>query len=155
MRKDKSDLERECCAQLRALSIAGPVILTMKNVFFREFLLKHYLLRTCFLGLSELVLIKSEILIMTGMVWPVSSDKRKAPLLPYSARNWTFSLRASSPIWLSEASRSRTRRRAAKPRGTAPRFRVSSRISSRVPLVRLIFSISPPKGVLARRLLDI
>ena len=81
-----------------------------------------------------IVLIKSEILIMTGMVWPVSSDKWKAPLLPYAARYWTFSLRASSPI----ASRPRTRQRAAKPREAAPRFRVSSR----VPLARLLFTLS-------------
>ena len=77
-----------------------------------------------------IVLIKSEILIMTGMVWPVSSDKWKAPLLPYAARNGTFSQRASSPIWASEASRSRTRRRAARSQGTVPRFRVSSRASN-------------------------
>ena len=86
-----------------------------------------------------IVLIKSEILIMTGMVWLVSSDKWKAPLLPYAARYWTFSLRASSPIWASEASRPRTRQRVAKPREAAPRFRVSSR----VPLARLPFTLSP------------
>ena len=46
-----------------------------------------------------------------------------------------ISLRASSPIWASEASRARTRERAAKPRGAG--------VSSRVPLARVIFTISP------------
>ena len=61
---------------------AGPVILTMKNAFFQEFLFKHHLLRARYLGFDWsdwIVLIKSEILIMTGMVWPGSSDKWKAP----------------------------------------------------------------------------
>ena len=44
--------------------------------------------------------------------------------------NYSSSLRASSPIWTSEVSSGRTRERAAKPRGTAPRFRVSSRVST-------------------------
>ena len=56
----------------------------MKNAFFQEFLLKHHLPRVCNLGFDEsgrLVLIKNEILIMTGMVWPASYDKWKAPLV--------------------------------------------------------------------------
>ena len=61
--------------------------------------------------------------------------------------NYSSSLRASSPIWASEVSSGRTRERAAKPRGTAPRFRVCSR----VPLACLLFTISP-NGELARRL---
>ena len=51
--------------------------------FFQEFLLKKVLLRVYYLGLDSSVsrvLIKSEIIIATGMVWPVSSDKWKAPL---------------------------------------------------------------------------
>ena len=46
-----------------------------------------------------------------------------------------ISLRASSPIWASEASRARTGERAAKPRGAG--------VSSHVPLARVIFTISP------------
>ena len=49
------------------------------------------------------------------------------------------SLRASSHIWAREASRATTRERAARPRGTAPPFRDSSRL----PLARLLFTISP------------
>ena len=44
------------------------------------------------------------------------------------------SLWASSPIWVSEASRATTRELAAKPRG--------ARVSSHVPLARLLFTIS-------------
>ena len=50
--------------------------------FFRGFLLKNYLLPAHCLGFDWsgwIVLINSEILITTGMVWPVSSDKWKAP----------------------------------------------------------------------------
>ena len=50
--------------------------------FFRGFLLKNYLLAAHCLGFDWsgwIVLINSEILITTGMVWPVSSDKWKAP----------------------------------------------------------------------------
>ena len=56
--------------------------------FFQEFLLKNHLLRANYLGFNIsgwIVLIKSEILITTGMVWPVSSDKWKAPLV---STNW-------------------------------------------------------------------
>ena len=45
--------------------------------FFQEFLLKNHLLRANYLGFNIsgwVVLIKSEILITTGMFWPVSSD---------------------------------------------------------------------------------
>ena len=53
----------------------------MKSAFFKGFLLKKLsasciILRIWLIGWT--VLIKSEILIATGMVWPVSSDKRKA-----------------------------------------------------------------------------
>ena len=52
--------------------------------FFREFLLKSHLLHAYYLEFDKsgwIVLIKSEILIMTGMIWPVSSDKWKEPKL--------------------------------------------------------------------------
>ena len=48
--------------------------------FFHGFLLKNHLLRAYYLEFDWsgwIVLIKSEILVMTGMVWPVSSDKYK------------------------------------------------------------------------------
>ena len=51
--------------------------------FFRDFLMKTYLLRGYYLRFDWsgwIVLIKSEFLITTGMVWQVSSDKWKAPL---------------------------------------------------------------------------
>ena len=44
--------------------------------------MKYYFLRACYLGLDWsgwIVLIKSEILITTGMTFPVKSDKWKAP----------------------------------------------------------------------------
>ena len=52
--------------------------------FFQEFLLKNHLLGTYYLGFDWSgwrVFIKSEIIIATGMVWPVSSDEWKAPLV--------------------------------------------------------------------------
>ena len=56
--------------------------------FFQEFLLKSHLLRAYYLGLLNIsgwiVLIKSEILITTEMVWPVSSAKWEAPLVASS-----------------------------------------------------------------------
>ena len=55
------------------------------------------------------------------------------------------SVQASSPIWASEASRARTRERA-KPRGAKEILflpRLSFRVSSRVPLARPLFTISP------------
>ena len=58
------------------------------------------------------------------------------------------SLRASSPIWESEASRARTCKRAAKPRGAAPPA-VASPLAC---LSRVYFSRYPPNGELARRL---
>ena len=49
----------------------------------------------------------------------------------YPTRLVNHSLRASSPIWASEASLARTRERATKPRGaSAPRSRVLARLSS-------------------------
>ena len=53
---------------LTGLTMAEPVILTMKNAFFQESLLKRRLLRACYLGFHRsawIVLITSEILIMT------------------------------------------------------------------------------------------
>ena len=55
-----------------------------------------------------------------------------------------ISLRASSPIWASEANRARTRERAGKPRGA-----VASPLAC---LSRVYFSRYPPNGELARRL---
>ena len=37
-------------SELTGQTIAGPVIFTMKNAFFQEFLLKHYRLCACYLG---------------------------------------------------------------------------------------------------------
>ena len=51
--------------------------------FFQEFLLKNHLLRAYYLGFDIsgwIVLIKSESLFTTGMVWLVSSDNWKASL---------------------------------------------------------------------------
>ena len=56
----------------------------MKLAFSIGFLLKNYLLRAYSLGSDwsgRIVLIKSEILIKTRMVWPVSSDNWKRPLV--------------------------------------------------------------------------
>ena len=66
-------------SELTGRTLAGPVILTMKNAFFQEFLLKHHFLRACHLGSLLIILIKSEIIIMTGIFWPVSFDKWKVP----------------------------------------------------------------------------
>ena len=55
--------------------------------FFQGFLLKNHLLLAHYLGFDWSgwrVLINSEILITTGMVWLVSSDKWKAPLVSLS-----------------------------------------------------------------------
>ena len=55
----------------------------MKFCFYHGFLLKNHLLRAYYLGFDLsgwIVLIKSEILTTTGMVWLVSSDKWKVPL---------------------------------------------------------------------------
>ena len=52
--------------------------------FFQRVLFKNHLLRAYCLGFDWsgwIVLIKSEILITTGMVWPVSSGKWKRPLV--------------------------------------------------------------------------
>ena len=53
-----------------------------RNGLFPEGLLKNHLLRAYYLWFDWsgwIVLIKSQILITTGMVWPVSSGKWKAP----------------------------------------------------------------------------
>ena len=53
-----------------------------EKCFFPRVLMKNHLFCESYLGFHRsgwIVLIKSEILIMTGMVWPVSSDKWKAP----------------------------------------------------------------------------
>ena len=66
--------------------IAGPVLLTMKRLFPR-FFYENHLLRAYYLRFDWsgwIVLIKSEIPIATGIVWPVSSDKRKAPLVSFA-----------------------------------------------------------------------
>ena len=70
------------CQKLASRTIA--LTSQFENIigFFQEFLLKNVLLRVYYLGLDSSVsrvLIKSEIIIATGMVWPVSSDKWKAP----------------------------------------------------------------------------
>ena len=52
----------------------------MKNAFFEGFLLKHHFLRACHFGSDWIVFIKSEIIIVTGISWPVSYDKWKVPI---------------------------------------------------------------------------
>ena len=50
--------------------------------FFQGFLLNNHLLPSHYLGFDRsdrIVLINSKILITTGRIWPVSSDKWKAP----------------------------------------------------------------------------
>jgi len=59
--------------------------------FFKEFLMKNHLLRAYHLRFdwsSCIVLINSEILIVTGMVWPVHSDKWKPPFLDCLFPRW-------------------------------------------------------------------
>ena len=57
-------------------TIAGLVILTMKKAFTKK---KNLLcIPVTIIGSDEVVLIKSEIIIGTGTVWPVGSDKWKA-----------------------------------------------------------------------------
>ena len=66
--------------------MAGAVILIKEISFFQETLLKNHLLCAYFLGFDWsrwIVLIKSEIPNTTGMVWPLSSDKWKAPLVAF------------------------------------------------------------------------
>ena len=56
--------------------------------FFQEFLQKNHLFRAYYswFGRSgQRVLIKREIIIAMGMVWPVSSDKWKAPQVYYTS----------------------------------------------------------------------
>ena len=63
-------------------AITGPVSKQIKSAFSKGFLVKNRLLLAYYLGFDWpgwIVLIRSEILITTGMVWPVSSDKWKAP----------------------------------------------------------------------------
>ena len=71
-------------SELAGQTTARPVILTMKNAFFQVFLLERHLLHACYLGSGWIVLVvlnKSEIVIMTGMVCRlVSSDKWKSDL---------------------------------------------------------------------------
>ena len=82
------DLTPKILPHLRALSIcqnwpAGPVRKQMKSAISTVFLLKNVLLHACYLGFDwsgRIVVIKSEIIISTRMIWPVSSDKWKAPL---------------------------------------------------------------------------
>ena len=72
-------------SELAGRIMAGPwVILTMKKAFSKNFFFNENSSPPCILFkvwlIWWIVLIKSEILIATGMVWPVSSDKWKAPL---------------------------------------------------------------------------
>ena len=65
----------------------------MKNAFFQEFLLKPHFRRACHLGFDWIVLIKSEIVILTGIFWPVSSDKWKVPQMD----TYVFSVNFETP----------------------------------------------------------
>ena len=70
-------------SELGGRTITRPVSQQMKFCFYHGFLLKNHLLRAYYLGFDLsgwIVLIKSEILTTTGMVWLVSSDKWKVPL---------------------------------------------------------------------------
>ena len=64
-------------SELAARTIARPVSLKMKEAFSKSFCWKTISLVHTFWNLTDLVgeLIKKEILIATGMVWLVSSDK--------------------------------------------------------------------------------
>ena len=56
--------------------------------FFQEFLQKNHLFRAYYSWFDrsgQRVLIKREIIIAMGMVWPVSSDKWKAPQVYYTS----------------------------------------------------------------------
>ena len=69
-------------SELAGRAITGPVSKQKKSAFSKGFLVKNRLLLAYYLGFDWpgwIVLIRSEILITTGMVWPVSSDKWKAP----------------------------------------------------------------------------
>ena len=69
-------------SELAGRTITGPVSKQIKSAFSKGSLVKNHLLRAYCLGFDWpgwIVLIRSEILITTGMVWPVSSDKWKAP----------------------------------------------------------------------------
>ena len=76
----------------------------MKSDFSKRFLLKNHLLLVYYLEFDWsgwIVLIKSEILITTGIVWPVCSDKWKAqPLpLPYMVSCKWWQVLASVKEW--------------------------------------------------------
>ena len=63
--------------------------------FFQRVLLKNHLLRAYYLGFDWsgwIVLIKSEILITMGMVWPVSSGKWKALFVCHSWLKWNLEM---------------------------------------------------------------
>ena len=69
-------------SELAGRTITGPVSEQMKSAFSKGFLLKNHLLPAYYLGFDQpgwIVLFKSEILIMTRTVWPVSCDKWKVP----------------------------------------------------------------------------
>ena len=69
-------------SELGGRTMAGPVSFESEIGFFQEFLLKNHFPRACYLGFDLSgwrVLVEREIIIATGMVWPVSSDKWKAP----------------------------------------------------------------------------
>ena len=70
-------------SELAGRTMAGPVILKWNRLFLRVFDEKRFV-RACCLGFDWsgwIALIKSEILITTGMALPVGSDKWKAPLV--------------------------------------------------------------------------
>ena len=67
--------------------MAGAALLIKEISFFQETLLKNHLLCAYYLGFDWsgwIVLIKSEILNTTGIVWPLSSDKWNASLVWFS-----------------------------------------------------------------------
>ena len=68
----------------------------MKSAISTVFLLKNVLLHACYLGFDwsgRIVVIKSEIIISTRMIWPVSSDKWKAPLeITFLEHFWSIRL---------------------------------------------------------------
>ena len=88
-------------SELAGRAITGPVSKQIKSAFSKGFLVKNHLLRAYYLGCDWpgwIVLIRSEILITTGMVWPVSSDKWKAPSDYLSRFRFVFFTRSHSSI---------------------------------------------------------
>ena len=76
----------------------------MKLAFLKGFLLKNHLLREYYLEFdwsSWIVLIKSEILITTEMILPVSNDIWKAPLVSHIGE-WRFRDETKRLRWLDQ-----------------------------------------------------